>query len=75
MELCEDEAMLSYLECCENARNHFVYSRHLQMVELHVHLLYPKLWRTLGDNLLLFLQLGARSVSHREHALLGSRLF
>eukprot|EP00438_Fugacium_kawagutii_P014486 Skav223533 [mRNA] locus=scaffold1160:438748:442095:+ [translate_table: standard] len=54
--LDEEEGMRSYLQRCESDRSHFWYSRHLQMVELHVHLLYPKLWESLEDEVRLFLQ-------------------
>eukprot|EP00434_Breviolum_minutum_P025879 symbB.v1.2.022881.t1/scaffold2049.1/size91137/8 len=54
--LDEEEAMRSYLQRCERDRSHFWYSRHLQMVELHVHLLHPKLWDSLEDEVRFFLQ-------------------
>lgn len=64
MELLDDEdAMRSYLQRCERDRSHFWYSRHLQMVELHVHLLYPKLWESLEDEVRLFLQ-EVRNAAH-----------
>eukprot|EP00435_Cladocopium_sp_Y103_P016194 s2296_g4.t1 len=61
--LDEEDAMRSYLQRCERDRSHFWYSRHLQMVELHVHLLYPKLWESLEDEVRLFLQ----EVRHAAH--------
>ncbi|CAK9086045.1 unnamed protein product [Durusdinium trenchii] len=54
--LDEGEAMRSYLQRCLEDRHHLVYSRHLQMVELHVHLLYPNLWNSLSEEVRLFLE-------------------
>jgi len=57
MELLDDtDAMRIYLEQCERMRTHFWYSRHLQLVELHAHLVQPKLWEVLSENVRLFLQ-------------------
>uniref|UniRef100_A0A7S1LZA2 RAP domain-containing protein n=1 Tax=Alexandrium catenella TaxID=2925 RepID=A0A7S1LZA2_ALECA len=57
MELLDDsEAMKAYLEQCERTRANHVYPRHLQMIELHVHLLYPEVWAELDEELKLFLQ-------------------
>jgi len=52
----EPAAMRAYLEQCERMRTHFWYPRHLQVVELHVHLLHPELWASLGEHVRLFLQ-------------------
>ena len=54
--LNEPQAMQTYLEQCESMRNDFWYSRHLQVVEAHVHLLYPELWTSLDDRIRVFLQ-------------------
>jgi len=57
MELLDQPAALaSYLEHCERERSCFVYSRHLMVVEVHVHLLYPEVWKDLGDHIRLFLE-------------------
>eukprot|EP00933_Yihiella_yeosuensis_P062698 TRINITY_DN65680_c0_g1_i1.p1 TRINITY_DN65680_c0_g1~~TRINITY_DN65680_c0_g1_i1.p1 ORF type:complete len:287 (+),score=63.76 TRINITY_DN65680_c0_g1_i1:90-863(+) len=57
MELLDEPlAMKSYLNHCEKHRDQFWYSRHLQMVELHVHLLYPDLWQSLDEHVRIFLQ-------------------
>lgn len=57
MELLDDpQAMRAYLEQCERTRANHVYPRHLQMTELHVHLLYPELWQELDEDLRSFLQ-------------------
>ena len=54
--LNEPQALQAYLEQCESRRNDFWYSRHLQVVEAHVHLLYPDLWTSLDERIRLFLQ-------------------
>lgn len=54
--LDEPQAMHAYLEQCESLRNDIWYSRHLQVVEAHVHLLYPELWNSLDERIRLFLQ-------------------
>ena len=54
--LDEPQAMQAYLEQCESMRNDFWYSRHLQVVEAHVHLLYPELWKSLDEKIRVFLQ-------------------
>ncbi|CAE7944820.1 prmC [Symbiodinium sp. KB8] len=56
--LDEPQAMHAYLEQCESLRNDIWYSRHLQVVEAHVHLLYPELWNSLDERIRLFLQTG-----------------
>ncbi|CAE8721245.1 unnamed protein product [Polarella glacialis] len=57
MELLDEPlAMKAYLQQCEQLRDQFVYSRHLQMVELHVHLIFPDLWKSLDEHVRLFLQ-------------------
>lgn len=57
MELLDDpEAMRAYLEQTLRLRSHVWYSRHLQMVELHAHLLHPELWESLDEQLRFFLQ-------------------
>lgn len=54
--LDEPDAMRSYLEHAEQWRSHVRYSRHLQLVEVHAHLVHPDVWHSLGDNIKLFLQ-------------------
>ena len=54
--LDEPQAMHAYLEQCESLRNDIWYSRHLQVIEAHVHLLYPELWNSLDERTRLFLQ-------------------
>eukprot|EP00927_Polykrikos_kofoidii_P021367 TRINITY_DN20238_c0_g1_i1.p1 TRINITY_DN20238_c0_g1~~TRINITY_DN20238_c0_g1_i1.p1 ORF type:complete len:723 (-),score=116.48 TRINITY_DN20238_c0_g1_i1:126-2294(-) len=57
MELLDQPAALvSYLENCERHRSSFWYSRHLQMIEMHVHLVHPEVWKGLNENVRLFLQ-------------------
>jgi len=57
MELLDSpESMRVYLEQCERTRSEHWYPRHLQMLELHVHLLYPDLWGQLDERVRLFLQ-------------------
>merc|ERR1719444_243436 len=57
--------MKSYLENAERLKTYVWYSRHLQFVELHVHLVYPELWASLGEDLRLFLQ-QVRSAAQRS---------
>eukprot|EP00439_Symbiodinium_sp_Y106_P062807 s3560_g9.t1 len=54
--LDEPQAMHAYLEQCESLRNDIWYSRHLQVIEAHVHLLDPELWNSLDERTRLFLQ-------------------
>jgi len=57
MELLDQPDYLTcYLEHAERHRASFWYSRHLQVIELHVHLLYPELWNNLDEHIRLFLQ-------------------
>lgn len=57
MELFDDaEAMKAYLDRCEEEKASFWYTRHLQVVELHVHVLYPQLWESLDEHVRFFLQ-------------------
>jgi len=66
MELLDEPvAMQGYLERCLQTRGDHLYTRHLQMVELHVHLVYPELWESLGEPVRLFLQ-EARTATERS---------
>lgn len=68
----EPSAMRCYLEQCQQHRKDFWYSRHLQMVELHVHLLRPDLWATLEDSLKAFLQEFRIAAEERRGKVLGA---
>mmetsp|Transcript_85743 Transcript_85743/g.223004 ORF Transcript_85743/g.223004 Transcript_85743/m.223004 type:complete len:1204 (-) Transcript_85743:112-3723(-) len=57
IELLDDpEALRAYLDRAEELRGYVRYSRHLRMIEIHVHLLHPELWESLDDQVRLFLQ-------------------
>lgn len=57
MELLDDpDSLRVYIETAERLRSYIWYSRHVQVVELHVHLVYPDLWASLDEPLRLFLQ-------------------
>lgn len=64
MELLDSgPSMTAYLEHCFEHRADFVYLRHLQMVEVHFHLLYPEAFAALSEEVRLFLQ-EVREMSH-----------
>lgn len=74
MELLDDsEAMKAYLERCEQERAAFWYTRHLQVVELHTHLLHPELWERLDEPIRYFLQevREAANVGRADHGTLA----
>lgn len=54
--LDEPESLVAYLEECERKRQFIWYSRHLQMVEIHTHLVYPDVWEGLSEHVREFLQ-------------------
>lgn len=54
--LDESESIKLYLNHCLDDRPFFTYPRHLQMVELHAHLIYPDAWKQLDKPILSFLQ-------------------
>eukprot|EP00929_Paragymnodinium_shiwhaense_P067938 TRINITY_DN34147_c0_g1_i2.p1 TRINITY_DN34147_c0_g1~~TRINITY_DN34147_c0_g1_i2.p1 ORF type:complete len:513 (-),score=124.93 TRINITY_DN34147_c0_g1_i2:395-1933(-) len=57
MELLNTPAGLtSYLDLASSSRSSFRYSRHLLVVEMHVHLLWPDVWNSLDEHIKAFLE-------------------